>query len=217
MKKITVYTNDQAIISALSELNNIEININTPCNNSDLYITDIECTNCITNLMHPLITIISDNITETPLECEYIIQRPFDKKRFLDTVKLFIPEKNEPNSEHSIISDRIISLFDSIGMDNRRKGYKYLVELTYLYIKASGNCLLKELFVHIAIDNSTTAAAVERSIRTAIEHTWRYGNITRIDELFGNSIDPEKGKPSNAEFVSMIAEQYKLIYRFSKR
>ncbi len=56
----------------------------------------------------------------------------------------------------------------------------------------------------------TSPQAVERAIRTAVEHTWLHGSLPAIQTLFGLSVDAEKGKPTNAEFLSMMAEHVRL-------
>ena len=76
-----------------------------------------------------------------------------------------------------------------------------------MYLKYGGQCKFCDIFEEIAQNNNTTAYAVERAIRTAIEKAWQYGDLQKMYALFGNSINPEKGKPSNAEFIAGIAMQ----------
>ncbi len=211
MKKIAVFTNDKEIQDLITSIPSFRFTINSYTADTDLYILDSNTFQDSFNNMHPSIVLVSPEYNNITFDCEYIIQKPFDTSTLLNAINLFILSDYSSLTLPYADIKKITSLFDEICIDKKRKGYQYLLECTLLYIQASGKCLYKNIFASVASNHSTTSAAVERSIRTAIEHTWRYGNITQIDKLFGNSIDPEKGKPSNAEFISMIAEQFKLL------
>ena len=65
-------------------------------------------------------------------------------------------------------------------------------------------CVMKEIYAKIAEENGTTASKVERNIRNLIEVTWINGNVNAINEIFGYTVSPKKGKPTNSEFIAVI-------------
>lgn len=73
--------------------------------------------------------------------------------------------------------------------------------------------ITKILYPEIAKTYNTTASRVERAIRHAIEVAWSRGNIDAISDLFGYTIDVAKAKPTNSEFIAMIADKLRLQYR----
>ena len=80
---------------------------------------------------------------------------------------------------------------------------------TYYNIELLGQ-VTKVLYPDIARQYSTTASRVERAIRHAIEVAWSRGKMDTIDELFGYTVSVGKGKPTNSEFIAMIADRLKL-------
>ena len=70
--------------------------------------------------------------------------------------------------------------------------------------------MTKELYPLIAEKYNTTASRVERAIRHAIEVAWSRGNVETITNLFGYTIDLERGKPTNSEFIAMIADKLRM-------
>lgn len=97
---------------------------------------------------------------------------------------------------------------DQIGASHSLKGYTYT-------IRAIEKCLddrdalrsvMKEIYAKIAEENGTTASKVERNIRNLIEVTWINGNVNAINEIFGYTVSPKKGKPTNSEFIAVITD-----------
>ena len=72
---------------------------------------------------------------------------------------------------------------------------------------------MKILYPTIAKMNKTTASRVERAIRHAIEVAWSRGKMDTIDDLFGYTISNGKGKPTNSEFIALIADKIRLQYK----
>ncbi|NLI61344.1 MAG: sporulation transcription factor Spo0A, partial [Clostridiales bacterium] len=114
----------------------------------------------------------------------------------------------------SLESD-ITNIIHEIGVPAHIKGYQYLREAIMMVVKdvelLSG--ITKELYPGIAEKFNTTPSRVERAIRHAIEVAWSRGRIETINKLFGYTIHDEKGKPTNGEFIAMIADKLRMQSR----
>jgi len=98
-----------------------------------------------------------------------------------------------------------------IGMSSGIKGFRYVRHAIYLMTQTEGyKSMMKEIYPEVARKFSTTPACVERDIRHAIEGAWTHGSMQRIDEVFGFSVDADKGKPTNSAFIITIAERIRL-------
>lgn len=96
-----------------------------------------------------------------------------------------------------------------IGMPESLKGFDYLAKAVAL-VSVDARALRQAtafLYPHIAVEALTTDHSVERAIRHAIESTWTRGSVHALHRIFGNSIDPQRGKPMNTECIAMLAEQ----------
>lgn len=102
-------------------------------------------------------------------------------------------------------------LLDALGVQPNRKGRHYLqtaVE-TLSCFPSPPAFSMNTLYLHIASLENTGAAAVEKAIRTAIESTWLSGKLDAISALFGYTVDPDKGKPTNSECMALLAQYVK--------
>ncbi|WP_417093635.1 sporulation transcription factor Spo0A, partial [Eubacterium sp.] len=122
-----------------------------------------------------------------------------DRKHFM--------ERNIENDVTSIIHD--------VGVPAHIKGYQYLREAIIMSVNDNEmlNSITKILYPSIAKKFQTTSSRVERAIRHAIEVAWNRGRMDTIDELFGYTINAEKGKPTNSEFIALIADKIRLEYK----
>ena len=113
------------------------------------------------------------------------------------------------SNEEKILYNRISEIIHNIGIPAHIRGYEYIKEaiLMTVYNKKKINKLNKLIYLEIANKNHTTKSAVERAMRRAIEIAWVRGDIDTIHEIFANTIDPQKGKPTNKEFIAMIANK----------
>lgn len=98
------------------------------------------------------------------------------------------------------------ALLASLGMPESLKGSGYLAHLAGWLSLVPGHVPMGRLYACLAGHFSVAPSAAERCIRTAIEHTWLRGNLTAIANLFGNTVDADKGKPTNAEFITLLAQ-----------
>lgn len=117
------------------------------------------------------------------------------------------------------LESEITSLLHEVGIPAHIKGYMYLrtaILETYLNVDFLGQ-ITKVLYPEIARKYETTASRVERAIRHAIEVAWNRGNIDAIDDIFGYTISASKAKPTNSEFIAMIADKLRLEHRLKNK
>lgn len=97
---------------------------------------------------------------------------------------------------------------DQIGASHSLKGYTYTIRAIEKCLDDRDvlRCVMKEIYAKIAEENGTTASKVERNIRNLIEVTWINGNVNAINEIFGYTVSPKKGKPTNSEFIAVITD-----------
>ncbi|MBW9169811.1 sporulation transcription factor Spo0A [Clostridium estertheticum] len=119
-------------------------------------------------------------------------------------------------SEPSDLLTQITNIIHKIGIPAHIKGYMYLREAINIVVNDVGllSAVTKELYPSIGKKFNTTASRVERSIRHAIEVAWSRGQIETINKIFGYSIKNEKGKPTNSQFIAMVADKLRLENRF---
>ena len=106
----------------------------------------------------------------------------------------------------------ITNLIHEIGVPAHIKGYQYLRNAITIVVNDMDIlcAVTKELYPTIATMNNTTPSRVERAIRHAIEVAWNRGKIETIDSLFGYTVKNDKGKPTNSEFIAIIADKLRL-------
>lgn len=109
----------------------------------------------------------------------------------------------------------VTDMIHEIGVPAHIKGYQYLREAIMMSVKDMEmlNSITKLLYPSIAKKYQTTPSRVERAIRHAIEVAWSRGRMETLDALFGYTIDTGKGKPTNSEFIALIADRIRLSYR----
>jgi two-component system response regulator (stage 0 sporulation protein A) len=97
---------------------------------------------------------------------------------------------------------------DQIGASHSLKGYTYTIRAIEKCLddRDALRCVMKEIYAKIAEENGTTTSKVERNIRNLIEVTWINGNVNAINEIFGYTVSPKKGKPTNSEFIAVITD-----------
>lgn len=116
--------------------------------------------------------------------------------------------------EHDLEKD-VTDMIHEIGVPAHIKGYQYLREAIMMSVEDGEmlNSITKILYPTIAKKYQTTSSRVERAIRHAIEVAWSRGNMDTLDSLFGYTISVGKGKPTNSEFIALIADKIRLHYR----
>ena len=116
-------------------------------------------------------------------------------------------EKDEDNLEALVTN-----IIHEVGVPAHIKGYQYLREAIMMVVKDIEviNQITKSLYPQIAQKYSTTPSRVERAIRHAIEVAWGRGQTDIVENIFGYTISASKGKPTNSEFIAMIADKLRL-------
>jgi two-component system response regulator (stage 0 sporulation protein A) len=109
----------------------------------------------------------------------------------------------------------VTEMIHEIGVPAHIKGYQYLRDAIMLSVEDVEmlNSITKVLYPTIADKFQTTPSRVERAIRHAIEVAWSRGRMETLDALFGYTINTGKGKPTNSEFIALIADKIRLQYR----
>lgn len=110
------------------------------------------------------------------------------------------------------LAERIHSILNELGTPAHLKGYRYTVYAIEQAVKDADmvECMTKRLYPAVAEKFGTTPSRAERAIRHAIETTWDRGDLDVIYSYFGNTIQKKKGKPTNSEFIAMLANRIRL-------
>jgi len=122
-----------------------------------------------------------------------------------------------PMAKSKNLDANITSIIHEIGVPAHIKGYQYLREaitMVYNNIEILG-AITKTLYPAIAEKFKTTPSRVERAIRHAIEVAWTRGNIESISHLFGYTVNMSKSKPTNSEFIAMVADKLRIEHKVS--
>ena len=110
------------------------------------------------------------------------------------------------------LENQITSIIHEIGVPAHIKGYQYLREAILITVRdmEAINAVTKVLYPEVARRFSTTPSRVERAIRHAIEVAWDRGDLETLQKYFGYTVNSAKGKPTNSEFIAMIADRLQL-------
>lgn len=147
----------------------------------------------------------------------YYVLKPFDmidlEKRILDITKKEYDNK-VIDVEYNNIQAAISKILHELGIPSHIKGYQYIregINILYDHPETIGG-ITKELYPELANKYDTTVSRVERAIRHAIEVSWNRGSWDLMEEIFGHSVDVDKAKPTNSEFIVTIADKLRLDY-----
>ncbi len=167
-----------------------------------------------------------ENITEDAFKrgANYYIMKPFDNDVLLNRIKsvsrLYRSQMKKTEEEGSIVAEsglenRVTNMLHEIGIPAHIKGYHYLRDAIMMAVEDMDvlNAITKVLYPTVAKKYKTTSSRVERAIRHAIEVAWSRGKLDTIDELFGYTVSNGKGKPTNSEFIALIADTIQLEYK----
>ena len=132
------------------------------------------------------------------------------KARCMELLEEIEPHKEEPKQVN--LTKRVTEVIHDIGVPAHIKGYKYLREAIVQAVNDPGviEGITKILYPQLAKTFDTTASRVERAIRHAIEVAWDRGDLDTLQRYFGFTVSNLKGKPTNSEFIALIADQIRL-------
>ncbi len=146
----------------------------------------------------------------------YYILKPFElsdlEDKILDTFT--ISGKKTINIFNNNLQISISKMLHELGMPSHIKGYQYIreaISMVYDNPDIVGG-ITKELYPELASKFDTTVSRVERAIRHAIEVSWNRGDWDLMEEIFGHSVDIDKAKPTNSEFIVTVADKLRLEY-----
>ena len=169
-----------------------------------------------------------ERITEDAFNkgANYYVMKPFNNEVLLDRIKsvrkMFrnYEKKNEDGrlegtARGEDLENRVTNMLHEIGIPAHIKGYHYLRDAIIMAVNDMDvlNAITKILYPTVAKKYQTTSSRVERAIRHAIEVAWSRGKLDTLDELFGYTVSTGKGKPTNSEFIALIADTIQLEYR----
>lgn len=152
----------------------------------------------------------------------YFILKPFElsdlEKRIIESVKPKDKESKNIDFYHNNLQISITKILHELGIPSHIKGYQYIREaigIIFDHPETIGG-ITKELYPELANKFDTTVSRVERAIRHAIEVSWNRGNWDLMEEIFGFSVDIDKAKPTNSEFIVTIADKLRLEFHKTK-
>ena len=187
-----------------------------------------------------LSTVGGEQMTEEAFQAgaNYFLMKPFDKDILVNKIrrigkrpvrpvpgkvleaplKAATPEEAAMNREEYMkehMETDITKMLHELGIPAHIKGYQYLRDAISMVVRDREmmEAVTKILYPEIAKKNYTSSSRVERAIRHAIEVAWGRGSLEVIDELFGYTISTGKGKPTNSEFIALIADKICLDYK----
>lgn len=151
----------------------------------------------------------------------YLMAKPFDAEVLIERMRQFKnkpqPPKARPRyaSASGNLEAEVTSTIHEIGVPAHIKGYQYLREAIMMAVRDMDviNAVTKVLYPSVAKKFNTTASRVERAIRHAIEVAWDRGNVEVLQSVFGYTVSNAKGKPTNSEFIAMLADRLRLVYK----
>lgn len=175
----------------------------------------------------------SENMTADAFRmgANYYVMKPFSRDVIVDKVRRVGRAKEKPGDrpesrtvkpymdkeeymEQNLEND-VTHMLHEIGIPAHIKGYQYLRDAIIMSVEDHEmlSSVTKILYPAIAKKHQTTASRVERAIRHAIEVAWTRGRLETLNELFGYTVSTGKGKPTNSEFIALIADKIRLDYK----
>ncbi|MDR0930701.1 MAG: sporulation transcription factor Spo0A [Clostridiales bacterium] len=159
------------------------------------------------------------------LGVEYIMLKPYKvedlMQRIRSVCKIALMQKNSQDVKQATteyvlnksLNYRIITVLNQFGVPSNRMGYQFLIDALNLVLESdddSVGLITKRIYPPIARKYGTTESNVERAIRHVIERAWHNTDIDILSRLYGNSVNPEKGRPTNGEFICNVARKLRL-------
>ena len=148
---------------------------------------------------------------------EDFLLKPFSMEDLESKMIDFFDNNTPEKISYNNIKLKLTKLLHELGVPSHIKGYEYIREgIIELYNDPSiiGG-ITKELYPEIANKYNTSVSRVERAIRHAIEVSWNRGNLDLMEEIFGHSVDIDRAKPTNSEFIVTLADKLKLEHQLS--
>ncbi|NLW06561.1 MAG: sporulation transcription factor Spo0A [Clostridia bacterium] len=161
----------------------------------------------------------SMTVRSVELGADYYILKPFDLEVLANRLRQLANGETLPAGASQLANRNVRNLdvevtriIHQMGVPAHIKGYQYLREAIIMVVEEVSllGAVTKELYPLIARKYMTTASRVERAIRHAIELAWDRGNVEMMNKFFGYTINVERGKPTNSEFIAMVADKLRI-------
>ena len=148
----------------------------------------------------------------------FFMPKPCELTSLLDQMRRAVNEGEESEDESQALEREVTAVIHEVGVPAHIKGYQYVREAIVIAVQDMDviNAVTKVLYPEVARRYSTTPSRVERAVRHAIEVAWDRGDLETLQHYFGYTVSNTKGKPTNSEFIAMIADRIRLqrkIYR----
>ncbi|HOV69458.1 MAG TPA: sporulation initiation factor Spo0A C-terminal domain-containing protein [Clostridia bacterium] len=153
---------------------------------------------------------ISDTELDTLSAYGYILRKPYKPDSILRILSVIL---NEFKPDTTKINASISKELNNIGISPHLSGYKYLRDGILFYVNAKGEMRIGDIYERLASKYGKNVHCIERSMRNAIENAWINGNVDYINSVFGYTIKPDSGKPSNREFIAMLSDKYISLHK----
>ena len=148
--------------------------------------------------------------------------KPYDFSALVSHIESLTRQKSKdsaftPQSQNPDMESQVTKIIHQIGVPAHIKGYQYLRCAILMTIEDNEiiNSVTKILYPTVAKKYQTTTSRVERAIRHAIEVAWDRGDVDVLNSYFGYTIQNSRGKPTNSEFIAMIADNLRLKYKYA--
>lgn len=148
----------------------------------------------------------------------FFMPKPCEMTSLLDQMRRAVNEGEESEDESQALEREVTAVIHEVGVPAHIKGYQYVREAIVIAVQDMDviNAVTKVLYPEVTRRYSTTPSRVERAVRHAIEVAWDRGDLETLQRYFGYTVSNTKGKPTNSEFIAMIADRIRLqrkIYR----
>ena len=170
-------------------------------------------------IMASLVSSQSVFVDATRAGAAVCLMKPFDIKSLYEHIDTVYRQRMESSTSSRAVSEdietQVTKIIHQIGVPAHIKGYQYLRTAILMTISDNEiiNSVTKILYPSVAKKYSTTTSRVERAIRHAIEVAWDRGDVDTLNSYFGYTIQNNRGKPTNSEFIAMIADNMRLKYK----
>lgn len=182
-------------------------------------------------------SVCSDQLVECAFQtgASYYVAKPYDEESLVTRILQLVQRSNKVIADISSnasleaqnytsydkkafdndLESQVTDIIREVGIPAHIKGYQYIREGIIMAVNDMNmlNYITKLLYPTIAKKYKTTSSSVERAIRHAIEVAWSRGKIDVLEDLFGYTISAGKGKPTNSEFIALIADKLRLEFR----
>jgi two-component system response regulator (stage 0 sporulation protein A) len=155
------------------------------------------------------------------LGARYLMLKPCDMSAVVERLEEIRgsrhPQNTNPRNDKASIESMVTGIIHEIGVPAHIKGYQYLREAIIIAVNDMDviNAITKVLYPQVAKTFQTTPSRVERAIRHAIEVAWDRGDLDTLQRFFGYTVSNTKGKPTNSEFIALIADKLQLQLKSS--